>query len=95
MVNGGGRTVLASSSATISSIAWSASPTRPTPGSPAASSAFLRRAGRQTSLADPTGTTTWSDDAGGRVTAVAGPQGSLGYGYDQVGRRTSLTLPGN
>jgi RHS repeat-associated protein len=52
-------------------------------------------AGRTSSLADATGTTTWSYTTGGELASAASPQGTLAYTYDSAGRLDSLTSPGN
>jgi RHS repeat-associated protein len=51
-------------------------------------------AGRRLTMADGTGTTTYSHDALGRLTGVTDGTGdTVGYGYDLRGSLTSLTYP--
>ncbi|MCL4292304.1 MAG: hypothetical protein KJ056_04650 [Acidimicrobiia bacterium] len=51
--------------------------------------------GQRKTMADGTGTTTWSFDTLGRTTNVTDGAGrSVGYGYDSAGRVTSLSYPG-
>ncbi|MCL4293788.1 MAG: hypothetical protein KJ056_12295 [Acidimicrobiia bacterium] len=51
--------------------------------------------GQRKTMADGTGTTTWTYDTLGRTTNVTDGAGrSVGYGYDPAGRVTSLSYPG-
>ena len=47
--------------------------------------------GRPTSMADGTGTSSWTYDDAGRVVGLATPQGTQGYGYDSDGHRAVVS----
>ena len=47
----------------------------------------------RTSMADVTGSSTYSYDGLGRLTQAVQPNGTLGYGYDLDSNRTALTYP--
>ncbi|MEX2245050.1 MAG: RHS repeat-associated core domain-containing protein, partial [Fimbriimonadaceae bacterium] len=51
-------------------------------------------AGRTVSMADATGTSSWTFNAAGEVTALETPQGDLEYVYDLSGAVTEMTVDG-
>jgi YD repeat-containing protein len=53
-------------------------------------SATAYDAGRQTSMVDSTGTTTWTHNNANEVTQLATPQGTMSYTYYSDGRRNTM-----
>ncbi len=51
--------------------------------------------GLQLTMADGTGTTTWTYDAADRLYQMSAPGGAVSYGYDDANRRTSMTQGGH